>query len=172
MLVSLTIRPVSVNSEFTELHLTVGETQGYWTFTPGCLTDAMRLCTPITVRLQTPEAPMPNHKRIKRATIKQETKVAEDLGGHRQRGSGAVPWRKGDGRVDGKYRIENKTCLIKGIRVERADLTKIRSECSPGEVPLFQIDFTNRQTLRVEDQWVLVPFEHWKAVVGAASDDQ
>lgn len=103
--------------------------------------------------------------------MRQEAQVAEDLGGRRQRGSGAVPWRKGDGRVKGKYLIENKLKLTKGIRITREELNKIRSECGPGEVPLFEVDFANRTTLQVEDRWVLVPYEHWKKVSGETTDD-
>ena len=172
MLVSLKVLPVALEPDRMQLNFAVDEATATWSGSYESLFSAMTSGRPLTVMLSTPEPKMPSQARIKKASMKQEARVAEALGGKRQRGSGAVAWRKGDGRVRGKYLLENKTCLTKGFRVERAALAKIRSECSPGEEPLFQIDFTNPSTLRVEDAWVLVPLNHWEKVCGALSNDR
>jgi hypothetical protein len=149
----------------------VGQATGFWQCTHNTLLDALEKQRPITIILKEPAPPMPSAKQMKKASMKQETRVAEDMGGQRQRGSGAVPWRKGDGVVKGKYRIENKTRFTKGITITREELSKIRGECGYGEVPLFQVNFTNQGTCMVEDQWILVPYEHWKKVLSETSDD-
>jgi len=171
MLVSLKVLPLVATPDAVQLRMSVGEASGVLTYTGETLLRALAEQRPFTVRLEGAQMPMPNAKRVKRATMKQEELVASAMGGHRQRGSGAVAWRKGDGRVKGKYRIENKTRFTKGITITREELDKIRSECAPGEVPLFQFNFTSRSTCRVEDQWILVPYEHWKKVTGETTDD-
>ena len=153
------------------LQVSTGGATGTVTLRETELADSILSQKPLVWMLQQPEAPMPNAKTIKKATMKQEQKVAEDLGGRRQKGSGALDWKKGDGRVRGKYRIENKMRFTKGITITRSDLEKIRSECSPGEVPLFEVDFANKATCKVEDQWILIPYDHWKKVLDATSDD-
>lgn len=171
MFVSLKILPLVVRPDGIQLRLSVGEAQGTWTYVYDDLIEAGLAQKPITIRLEEPQAPIPSAKRIKKLTAKQEERVASDMGGHRQKGSGAVRWRKGDGRVKGLYRIENKMRFTKGITITREDLNKIRGECSIGEVPLFQVDFACRSTGRVEDSWIVVPYEHWKKVIGETSDD-
>lgn len=171
MLVSLKILPLVVLPEAVQLRLSIGETYGTFCYTYKDLYDALTTQKTFTVRLEGAVTPMPNAKRVKRATMKQEEAVASDMGGHRQRGSGTVAWRKGDGLVKGKYRIENKMRFTKGITVTREELNKIRSECEQGEVPLFQFDYADRATCKVQDQWILVPYEHWKKVSGETTND-
>lgn len=146
----------------------VGGASGVWSWLPCNLLPGASF----NVVMKEAVAALPSAKRIKRASMKQETRVAEDMGGRRQSGSGAVACKRGDGRVIGKYRIENKLKLTKGIRITREELSKIRSECEHGEVPLFEVDFADRTTLRVEDRWILVPYDHWKKVSGEADDDR
>lgn len=123
------------------------------------------------VQLELPVKPLPSPKLMKRKTMKQEERVAASMGGHRQKGSGALPWRKGDGCVKGKYRIENKMRFgALSYTLKREELNKIRSECDPGETPLFQVDFADRGG-HVEDSWILVPYEHW-VKVHAAGDNK
>lgn len=171
MLVSLKILPLVVRSDGIQLHFSVGESSGSWSYTYEQLLQAGLNSTPFVVRLQPTEPKLPNAKRVKRASMAQEEEVASDMGGHRQRGSGAVAWKKSDGRVRGKYRIENKLKMVKSITITREELDKVRSECSPGEVPLFEVDFANRATLKIEDRWILVPYEEWKKVSGGATAD-
>lgn len=117
-----------------------------------------------------PQASKISKKRQRRAATKQEEQVAQLHGGHRHRGSGAVSHKKGDARIRHKYRIENKYTTKQGIRVEREDLLKIRSECTPGECPVFQIDFKAPGTLKTEDQWVLVPLKEWEKKIATPDD--
>lgn len=120
-----------------------------------------------------PEKAKTHHstKRRKKLSRKQEEKLAEDNGGIRHNGSGAVPGYAGDVRVVGKYRIEAKYTTSKGYRVTRAELAKVRSECSLGESPLFAIDFRDPETQRVEDSWMLVPMDVWKEHIKDAPTD-
>jgi len=117
-----------------------------------------------------PPAAKVSKKRQRRAATKQEEQVAQLHGGHRHRGSGAVSHKKGDARIRHRYRIENKYTTKEGIRLKREDLLKIRSECTPGECPVFQIDFKAPGTLKTEDQWVLVPLKEWERKIATPDD--
>lgn len=173
MLVSLKVLPLSSNPDGFTLQLTSNGAVGVWPLSLQELYRRMLAQQPLTIVLQVPEPPLPNAKRIKRSTMKQEEQVARDLGGHRQRGSGSISGKKGDGWVRGKYKIENKKKIRrKSITIKRMELDKIRAECAPGEQPLFQFEFANPGTLAVEDRWIMVPYEHWKQVCGETSDDQ
>ncbi len=108
----------------------------------------------------------PKARRIKCISKKQEHRV-EELGGNAQPGSGSRPGYKGDGRIRGRYRIENKFTTTGSFRVELADLIKIRSECTGLEVPVFEIQFRERHTLSVRDEWVLIPRKEWEKHVRA-----
>lgn len=102
----------------------------------------------------------PTAKRIKKASVKQERRI-EELGGNRQSGSGARPGYKGDGRVPGRFRVENKLTMKNSFRVELADLMKIRSECEGLEIPIFEVQFLEAGTMRVKDEWVMLPRKEW-----------
>lgn len=117
-----------------------------------------------------PQAAKVNKKRLRRAAIKQEEQVAQKHGGHRNKGSGSISYLKGDARIRHKYRIENKFTTKQEIKVTRGDLLKIRSECTPGECPVFQIDFKTPGTLKTEDQWVLVPLKEWEKKIATPDD--
>ena len=118
---------------------------------------------------------LPNHqvsrKRIKRSSMQQEQKSAEALGGRRQSGSGARPGHKGDGRVRGRFRFENKFTTAESFRVKHAELRKARAECEGLEVPVFDVQFKEKVTLRTIDNWVLVPREHWEKLANAQAGD-
>lgn len=116
-----------------------------------------------------------SRKRVKQLSMKQETACAESVGGQRQKGSGNLSWNKGDGRVRGRYRIENKFRTAASITVKLADLQKIRAECVGLEVPVFDILFREKGTLRPLDNWVLLPKDHWEKLANAdpqADDDR
>lgn len=100
----------------------------------------------------------------KRATT-EERNIAEDLGGKRQVGSGAVPGIKGDVRVRGELRIESKITTKGSYRVELELLNKIRSECHGTERPAFIVSFVDKDTHREIDRWVLQPYEDWHSLV-------
>ncbi len=124
-----------------------------------------------------------NPKRLKQASMKQEHESAVALGGHRQSGSGARPGNKGDaqvldqGTIDaqqggvGRFRIENKFASGASTVLKLADLRKIRSECTGREVPLFDVQFKEKITLRTLDNWVLMPRGAFEDLVRKAHDD-
>lgn len=105
-------------------------------------------------------------QRRKRISKKQERRI-EELGGNAQPGSGSRDGYKSDGRIRGRYRIENKFTSAESFRVELKDLTKIRSECVGLEVPVFEVQFRAPRTLRVLDEWVLIPRKEWEKHVHA-----
>jgi len=113
----------------------------------------------------------PSIRRVRDSVTRQERRIAESLGGHRQSGSGARPGYRGDGRVEGKFRIENKMTRSASIRIPLADLRKIRSECGSGEVPLYEIEFRDKNTLEVKEAWILVPWKEWEKRANATDDD-
>lgn len=100
-------------------------------------------------------------QRRKRISKKQEKRI-EDLGGNVQPGSGSRPGYKSDGRIRGRYRIENKYTTAESFRVELRDLVKIRSECVGLEVPVFEVQFRTPRTMHVRDEWVLIPRKEWE----------
>ncbi len=111
-----------------------------------------------------------NKKRLRRAATKQENEI-ERMGGRRQSGSGARPGYKGDGRVDGRYRLENKFTQAASLRVKLSDLTKLRGECEGLEVPVFAIQFKEKGTLRTLDDWVLIPRKEFERLANEADND-
>ena len=113
----------------------------------------------------------PSKQRVRRSVTNQESSTAEALGGRRQAGSGSRDGHKGDGRVIGKYRIESKMTTMASTRVQLKDLQKIRAECRGLEVPVFEIEFREKQTLRVKDKWALVPWSEWEKLANAAGND-
>ncbi len=100
-------------------------------------------------------------KKTRRASERQEHKIAKDIGGRRQPGSGGGPWNKDDVRKEGKFRVEAKMTSKKSFSVKRSDLAKVRGHCELGEVPLMQIQFTDEQR-NVEEQWVVIPYDYWR----------
>lgn len=102
-----------------------------------------------------------NRKKLRRASERQERKIAKDIGGRRQPGSGCGPWNKGDVKKEGKYLVEAKMTSKKSYSVKRDDLLKVRGQCGLGETPVMHIQFTDEQ-FNVEEEWVLVPYNYWK----------
>lgn len=104
----------------------------------------------------------PSKQRLRRAATQQERETAEALGGKRQTGSGARQGHKGDGRVRGLFLIENKFTQAKEFRLKLAELRKLRAECTGQEVPVFNVQFREPETLKVLDSWALVPWSEWE----------
>lgn len=127
----------------------------------------------VSVILHPPEQPRDrtSPKRRKRASRKQEQRIADTLGGDRHYGSGNKPGYEGDVRVRGEFRIEAKYTARKSYSVKRAELYKIRSECDLGEEPMFVIDFKEPNTLATEESWVMVPLDVWNKHAKEAYDD-
>jgi len=117
---------------------------------------------------KTEERDRSSPKRRKRASMKQEEQVAVLHGGHRNAGSGSVAGRASDASIRERFRIENKYTAGAGIRVTKADVNKIRGECERGQIPVFQMDFKEPNTLRNLDRWVMVPLEEWTKYIAEA----
>jgi len=113
----------------------------------------------------------PSKQRMRRSVTHQEIATGESLGGRRQTGSGARIGNKGDARVIGKYRIESKFRTAASVNVKLSELRKIRSECEGLEVPVFEVEFREKQTLRVKDKWALVPWNEWEKLANAANNN-
>lgn len=116
-------------------------------------------------------ARQPPSKKDRRLSRKQEHRIAEDIGGRRQPGSGSQDHAKGDVRKKGAFRIEAKYTRAKQFTLKREELDKISGECGHGEKPAFQVDFLNNVTGRVEDSWVVIPYEDWKENLNVPGND-
>ena len=131
----------------------------------------------VVVPLDVPQEDMtpkrsPPTKKDKRKSRKQELRIAEDIGGRRQPGSGNQAHAKGDVRKKGEFRIEAKFTRAKQFTLKREELDKINGECSYGEKPVFQIDFISSVTDKVDDSWVAIPYDDWKELIDAASKNR
>ena len=109
---------------------------------------------------------MPVTPQMKRSSVRQEKKIAKDIGGQRQRGSGSAAHNKGDVRKSGLLRIEAKQTRARSYTVHLSDLYKIRSECAPGETPAFQITFMDRDLQHPVEEWMMVPYTVWRKLNG------
>lgn len=91
---------------------------------------------------------MPTHSQ--RKSRKQEAKVAKDLGGSIQPGSGAPEFYKGDVRKVGDVRVECKTTSSKAYSLKLAEIQKIKGEAlqGGGESWAMQIEFQGAVTDR------------------------
>lgn len=128
-------------------------------------------------KIDVPQADMspgkkPPTKRDKRQAQKQERRIAEDIGGKRQPGSGNQVHAKGDVRKKNFLRGEAKYTRSKQYILKREELDKISGECEGAEKPFMQIDFCHAATNRVEDSWVVIPYEDWKDLIDATSNNR
>ena len=111
-------------------------------------------------------------KRLRRASIRQERKLAEVVGGRTQPGSGAFPGHKGDVRLRNKFRIEAKFTTKKSYTLKLEDLLKIVGECTGSERPVFVVEFKDENGLYSGSSWVVIPQRDWEKLIAQANDDQ
>lgn len=73
----------------------------------------------------------------------QENRIAEDIGGRRQKASGATDFAKGDVRKQGEIRVEAKTTGARTFILKLSDVNKIREEALLGgaEEWAMQVEF-------------------------------
>lgn len=91
-----------------------------------------------------------NARRVRSSSTRTEGRVAKEHGGRRTPLSGA-DFEKADGRVMGKYRIENKETKGLTYRLHIDDLNKLSAAAMlVGEIPLFHITLTERAGRRRE----------------------
>jgi len=72
----------------------------------------------------------------------QENRIAADVGGRRQSGSGSSDFAKGDVRKQGDLRVEAKTTSSKSYALKASEIAKINGEAAmAGEDWAMQIEF-------------------------------
>lgn len=87
----------------------------------------------------------------------QENRVASNLGGKRQRGSGASDYAKGDVKTD-DFLVECKQTEKKSLSVKGKWLSKITREAmAAGKTPALSIEIKGIEDRLVEQDWVAVP---------------
>jgi hypothetical protein len=102
----------------------------------------------------------PSNKAIRRRSRRQELELAQDTGGRVQKGSGSLPWAKGDVVHKGRFRAECKQTRARSFVVTRSILDKIRSESAFDETPLLDIVFLGPGG-KTEDRFVVMPYSAW-----------
>lgn len=107
-------------------------------------------------------------KRNRRISNKQEVELAASLGGRTQPGSGNQPGKKGDVRKRGEIRLEAKFTCAETFQLPLHELEKIAGECTPGEKPIYVIDFLSSETKKLRGRYAVVPFDDHKELYDAA----
>lgn len=124
--------------------------------------------------LMVPETsvPHPPSRQVKKRSQKQERRVMASLpGGRTQAGSGSRPGYKGDGRVYDRIRVEMKSTTTRDMGIVSRDvLNKIRGECEGREEPIVVVDFVNKITGHVEDQWALIELKVLERILRATRE--
>jgi hypothetical protein len=86
------------------------------------------------------------HRANKSMSNRQEQRIAKDLGGKRQPGSGAGKWNKGDVVRDGLARLEAKSTRAKSYTLTLDTLRKVVGEAKDGEIPAVVVHFFDGHT--------------------------
>lgn len=73
-----------------------------------------------------------------------------------------MPSAKGDVRRKGALRGEMKSTEKGSFIIKRSVLDKIRGECVGAEKPFVTVRFIHPITMATEDEWVIIPIEHWE----------
>jgi len=107
-----------------------------------------------------------SEKKKRRKSMRQEDRVADALGGYRQKASGALPGNRGD--VRGVELLgECKRTDKKSISITLAYLEKITMEAiSYDRIPAVAIEFGNTPKL-VSRDWVMVPSDFMQELLEA-----
>jgi len=105
-------------------------------------------------------------KKKRKKSMKQEDRVADALGGYRQKASGALPGNRGD--VKGIELLgECKRTDKKSISITIAYLEKITHEAlAYDKIPAVAIEFGNTPKM-VSKDWVMVPVEFMQELLEA-----
>ena len=133
-----------------------------------CLNQHMGIIHAILEAPEKPSGAHPPTKAVRRAVLKQAKDMVALAGGQIQKASGAMVGAKGDHRVPGVIRGEQKLTTKRSRVIKREELDKIRGECLNGEKPYFHLRFVHPVTLAAEDDWVLIPLEDWEHAKHAA----
>lgn len=124
----------------------------------------------LEVELEDPPKKGPPSKLDKKLSKKQEQRIASDIGGRMQPGSGNQAHAKSDVRKKGEFRVEAKFTRNKSFPLKKEILDKISGECVGKEKPVVQIDFVEGQHGQSRESWVVIPYEHWEEMINAGKD--
>jgi len=126
----------------------------------------------VSVDIEPPPPPKsgPPSRRVQKASRRNERITADSLGGRTTPGSGNQPGMKGDVRVRGRFRIENKDSYSNQFILKTSILDKIRGECGGGETPAVVVTFMEKMTHRPLDRWAIIPFAQWEEIANAGRD--
>jgi Holliday junction resolvase len=99
----------------------------------------------------------------------QERLVAREVRGHRQAGSGASKYAKGDVLAD-HFLIECKRTVHASLSIKKSWLDKISAEAAAaGKEPALAIEIAGgSNSAHGERDWVAVPLRVWKKIIGEA----
>lgn len=103
----------------------------------------------------------------------QEHRVARTVGGHRQRGSGASMYAKGDVRADeAGYLIECKRTVHASIQLKKSWLDKIsREAAAAGKEPALSVEIAGGPNdAHGERDWILIPLRCWRKLMQENED--
>lgn len=102
----------------------------------------------------------PIRTQVKKRSIKQEKKLAKDLGAKRTPRSGADPTAPND-MVLGKYVIESKSTKYESISLKKEWLSQVKeSPINLGKIPTLVIEFT-----KTNDKYVIMDEKDFKKIV-------
>lgn len=121
----------------------------------------------VTVEVAEPDKRGPPSRRDKKLSQRQEKRIADDIGGRTQPGSGSQEFAKSDVRKKGEFRVEAKFTRNKSFPLKREILDKISSECVGTEKPVLQIDFLEDRVGSAKESWAVIPYEHWEELIRA-----
>lgn len=134
--------------------------------------EVYELGQPIVQEVEEKDVVRKRFKKIKRASGKQERKIAADIGGRVQPASGATPFAKGDVRKAGVARVEAKFTYGKSWTLSKETFLKIMSESTLTEVPSIVVDFKDRSSDKTDLSLVVIHYQDWvKAFHGKDADD-
>jgi len=99
----------------------------------------------------------------------QERLVAREVRGHRQAGSGASKYAKGDVLAD-HFLIECKRTVHASLSIKKSWLDKIAAEAAAaGKEPALAIEIAGGpNSAHGERDWVMCPLRIWKRLIGGA----
>jgi hypothetical protein len=116
-------------------------------------------------------------KKAKKASQRLELDVAIELsevygeGSVRtQPGSGNQRGAKGDLRMKGGLRVEEKHTQAESFSLKLDELYKIAGEAGAGEMPLFVIDFVEQGTRKLKDRFAVLHFHDLKGLLHVARE--
>lgn len=100
-------------------------------------------------------------------SARQEKRTARTYGGRQTANSGAL-YDKGDVKVDGILRVEDKTTSFASFTLKHADLRKVARAAVGDEIPVLKISFHDD----LRQQYVVVPEAWFQRLLGALTNEE